>query len=659
MYKSILLFGVGILGCFATWAAEKSPEPADLFTYQIAFMPDVHFHDVYADFRDGNYPGIPNPNGHNATIRSLQAELNSTRLFNENYFALLAALDDLASQNIKLVALPGDFTDDGQPVHVRGLAKILRRYTQQYGMRFFATNGNHDPVRPFDFAGGKRDFLAADGSEQAVFSPDSEPCKAHQADVICTDDIKHWGYTGIINQMADFGFYPLKQDIYWETPYSNYSQAYSFEQAKQQSALSQRQFDICVDAKAKVQKTCSQMTDSSYLVEPVPGLWLLAVDANVYVPKIIGAAKGNEFNGSGNAGYNQMLKHKQHVINWIADVAKRARLQHKTLVTFSHFPMYEFYDGQSQAIAGLFGQNQFQLKRKPDSEVSRKLANTGIRLHVAGHMHFNDTGVAHGDDGQVLFNIQAPSIAAYVPAYKLLSFKSADEVLVQTKVVDSVPRFNALFAFYQQEYSYRQHNGLPLWNKAILASQHYDEFANWHIRELTRQRFLPNEWPQTLRQLLLQLSGDKMLLLLTMQAQTSLQNLLENNNALTELLQSDDAQQASQQLADKLSQYQLTLADFSGWNGLDLAVDFYRVRNAGQLAKRNVSAKRFAQYRVLTELAAGIKSDQQSLTMQTPVAQIFARQFAAMMAIFDGLANGYPDVDFELNLAKGTIQALE
>ena len=41
---------------------------------QVAFMPDVHFHDVYATFKDGSFPGVPNQKtGRNATIRTMQA----------------------------------------------------------------------------------------------------------------------------------------------------------------------------------------------------------------------------------------------------------------------------------------------------------------------------------------------------------------------------------------------------------------------------------------------------------------------------------------------------------------------------------------------------------------------------------------------------------
>jgi hypothetical protein len=46
----------------------------------IAVMSDMHFHDVYATFEDGSFSGLPGKDGKNATIRTMMAELTSTRL---------------------------------------------------------------------------------------------------------------------------------------------------------------------------------------------------------------------------------------------------------------------------------------------------------------------------------------------------------------------------------------------------------------------------------------------------------------------------------------------------------------------------------------------------------------------------------------------------
>lgn len=97
---------------------------------KVAFLADIHLQDVYGDFQSVDFQGVINPkNGKFSTIRTMESQLNSTRLFNENYFALLAALEDVRKRGIKLVALPGDYTDDGQPMNILALKKILQEYS--------------------------------------------------------------------------------------------------------------------------------------------------------------------------------------------------------------------------------------------------------------------------------------------------------------------------------------------------------------------------------------------------------------------------------------------------------------------------------------------------------------------------------------------------
>ena len=143
--------------------AEKKLE-CDIDSLQIAVMADVHFQDVYGKFKATSFKGVENPSNHKmATIRTMASQLKSTRIFNENYFAFLTALDDIVARGIKLVILPGDFLDDGQPIHIRGLKEILHRYTKNYGIQFFLITGNHDVVEPFTHKAGKIDFLGING----------------------------------------------------------------------------------------------------------------------------------------------------------------------------------------------------------------------------------------------------------------------------------------------------------------------------------------------------------------------------------------------------------------------------------------------------------------------------------------------------------------
>ncbi len=459
-----LLFGLSASAVQGADSKQLS-EPAS-----IAFISDVHLHDIYGSI-DG-WDGVLNSKSQKKAVpRSMYAQLNSTRLFNENYFAFRAALDDIQARGIHLVALPGDYTDDAQPINVEGLRKILHEYEAK-GLRFFLAPGNHDPNEPFDDEGGKDDFLAANGHEQKIYSPQSAACLETTASQtadrpICASQIRELGYAGILEALGDFGYRPRPEDIYWETPFSDPKEAYSFVRAERDAETDKRQYEICVEGEGGSYKqagytNCSSITDASYLVEPVPGLWLLSIDANVYLPKAGEAFdpqrldRAANYSGSADAGYNKVRTHKTHLLSWIKSVVDRARAKGKRLVAFSHFPMIEFYKGQSDRMSQLFKPKAFQMVRRPLAETTQALAATGLELHIGGHMHMNSTGIfpeGGGKDreGHFLVNIQVPSLGVYGAAYKILNFKPDEKIAVQTISLDEVPRFDELFEHYETE----------------------------------------------------------------------------------------------------------------------------------------------------------------------------------------------------------------
>lgn len=632
-------------------------EPPAVNAQQIAFMPDIHFHDIYAEFEDGSFSGLENRvSGKHATIRTMQAQLQSTRLFNENYFALIAALDDVVRRGITLVALPGDFSDDGQPIHLRGLQKILAHYQRAHGLQFFAAPGNHDPVKPFDSAAGKADFLGEGGFNQRIFSRGAAECADYEGEwasidagyelnTICTEEIRQLGYQGVMEILSDFGFYPKAEYSYWETPYSSYksSATYQLTTAIAEADYSKRLYEICLEGtggqyKKESYTHCSFVADASYLVEPAPGIWLLAIDANVYLPDEKQPDGG--YHGSSSAGYNRMLTHKKHVIEWIADVVARAKQENKQLIAFSHFPMTEFYDGQSEAIAELFGETAFQLQRKPENNVSQALADTGLRLHIGGHMHFNDTGMIKGNHGNTLFNVQAPSLAAYVPAYKIVTLSEKSTVAVETVVLDDVPRFSELFEHYHREHQRLHRQQVAnVWDKKILDAKSYREFTGWHIRELTRQRFLPGEWPEDLQQLIASITGWELLVLIELSPVPDLA-ILSGENWQT-LKVSEQWRETEARAQEKLLHKNATPADFEQWTLFDFVVDFYKLRNAGDLSLDDIGSLRMAQYQILSTILAEQASQHNVLWLA---------QLSSLFHIFKGLSSGLPSDYLEIDL---------
>jgi 3',5'-cyclic AMP phosphodiesterase CpdA len=583
---------------------------------KIAFIADIHLLDIYGEFTDTDYKGVKNPKTEKYnTIRTMKAQLHSTRLFNENYFAFIAALEDVVKRGIKLVALPGDFSDDGQPLNIRALRRIIDAYSIKHGIQFFAITGNHDPAKPFSKDAGKFDFLGEGGKQLAIVSSNKLIKSESKSELspIITADIKEWGYKDILNELTDFGFFPRRDYRYWETPFSNYTyENYTLEKATENAKLENRTYEI---SNHKL-----QVPDISYLVEPVDGIWLLAIDGNVYVPKEKVSGEKNNSNDFGGAsiGYNNVLKHKKYLFEWVKKVAEEAEIRGKTLIAFSHYPMVDFNDGASSEMKELFGAGKMQLHRVPEYLVAELFADAGVQIHFGGHMHINDTGVSTSKKGNTLFNIQTPSLAAYIPGYKILSVKPNKMLEVETVVLDDVPNFNELFPLYEKEYQHLKEVGDDdIWNRDILKSKTYNEFTQWHLKELVRLRFLLEDWPKGFTEKLTTSKGSDL--------------LLTANRGVY-----------SAQIKSILIENQLNLEDFNEWNGFDMIYDFYRLRGADELAIPIIGLKRLQQYSLVCE--------QLKQTGNTP--------FKLWAKIFEKASKGQPANHFRIDLNTNSIDRI-
>lgn len=574
---------------------------------QIAFLADVHFQDLYGDFADTDFRGVENPGTKkNTVLRTMDAQLHSTRIFNENYFAFIAALDDIVKRDIKIVALPGDYTDDGQDYNLRGLKKILDNYQNKYGMRFFITTGNHDPVSPFLKDGGKSDFLGENGSPVNIYS-DNNLVKNRDQQTFITKDIAMSGYLEILNHLQQFGFYPSEKDFFWQTPFDTVSyQKYSFKNAVKTSAYSNRMYEVSPGF---------TVPDLTYVVEPVPGIWLLAIDGNTYIPKNTGGnpLDPDNFHGS-SVGYNNVLSNKKHLITWVKHIADEAEKNQKVLIAFTHYPMMDYNDGASEDIKNLLGENKWQLDRMPNDQVAEVFANSGLKLHFAGHMHINDTGVKRFENGKMLVNIQVPSLAAYLPGYKILTVNSSTEFDVETVSITDVPRFNELFPLYHKEYeALKSQNTKNIWNIDILKTKDYHGFTLFHLRELVRLRFVPSDWPKDFIEKAKKLSGEDLLL----------------------LSQSKDG-------TEKKS------LNYNSWNFEDALLNLYQLQSADELAKKDISEKRLAQFRILHQNFENLITD-----------DAFLKQMKIFFRVLNKLASGDPADHFRIDFGKGEILKLK
>lgn len=592
MKKQIVLL---IILLFSTLYAQQKE-------VKIAFLSDVHFQDLYGNFSDNDFKGIINPKTGKPTIlRTMESQLHSTRIFNENYFAFISALDDIVAKKIKIVAMPGDFSDDGQAYNIKGLHKILEDYKRKYNIKFYLTTGNHDPVGPFRKDAGKDDFLGEDGKPFGIYSNKSLEKPASK---IITKDIAESGYLEILNELKDFGFYPQKDDLFWSTPFDkNQISSYSFKDALVAADYSKRMYEV--------EKGFS-VPDLSYVVEPTENVWIMAIDGNTYIPKNLKENSSNPSNYKGaSIGYNNVLTNKKHLIEWVKNVAAEAKKRNKTLIAFTHYPMIDFNDGASSELKHLLGDKKWQLERVPQEEVAKVFSEAGIKIHFAGHMHINDTG-SRKTDNDFLVNIQVPSLAAYIPAYKILTIKSADKMEIETQTLDEVPRFDELFPLYEKEFSALQNDTNKLsWNKDILKTKSYRELMLFHLKELVRLRMIPNDWPRDFIENGRMLNGEDLLLL-----------GFKGTNG--KVIQSKD---------------------YKKWTFDDLILDLYKFQSADELAKRDIPKERLKQYKVLEELFAVNQSQDE-----------FVLQLKALFKILSHLSNGEPSNHFEIDFKERSIQ---
>ncbi len=609
---------------------------------QVAFLSDVHLQDLFGTFSDNDFKGVLNTKtGKYALIRTMASQLHSTRIFNENYFAFIAALEDIAKQKIKYVALPGDYTDDGQPIHVRGLKKILDQYQKKYGVEFFITTGNHDPVGPFAQESGKEDFLGKEGKSQPIFSKDGmyKPNMNIEQPVVITADIAKMGYFGITNDLQNFGFYPNKKYKFWSTPFAGYnSQNYNYKKAVEASQLNKRVYNVLPGF---------EVPDVSYVVEPIDGLWLMAIDGNVYIPKKTDSdPKDSKSYSEASTGYNNVLSNKKHLIKWVQDISAEARLRGKTLVAFSHFPMIDFNDDASAEIKELLGPNKWQLNRVPVEEVAQVFADAGLKIHFGGHMHINDTGTRTTQKGNTLVNIQTPSLAAYIPAYKLLTIKKDNLVDIQTITIDEVKGFDELFDLYKMEYQFLQsQNSKDIWNIDILKTKNYHDFTDFHLKELVRLRFLSDDWPSAFKDFILNVSAKDLLVLANIQSDKDFDFILKNKSQFQK--EWNEAEIKSEQI---LAQNNLKKEDFN-WTGNDLLIDFYRFRSADELALADVGEKRVAAYKVISKLYLENSKEEVSKPLQ--------KQMKLFLIIFNKFMHEVPADHFTVDLKSGEIKSLK
>ncbi|MGU3574419.1 metallophosphoesterase family protein [Brucellaceae bacterium C25G] len=434
--------------------------------FRVAVIADPHFHDTAWQ---------PQGSGLQKACRSYRDTANSTRVFNESAPALKAALDKVVAHGVKLVIIPGDLTDDGQRHNIEASLNLLREYASRYGIRYFATPGNHD-FYALNGRQQRKEFVGNDGKRVILESASIQ----EDDDALYVPETATMGTEAALQLMPDLGYMPHESDIYWETPFgqkADYAGRYHLVSSADKSS------------------SCA-LLDASYLVEPVEGLWLLSLDVNICVPKN-GAVDFNDpsaFIDPTNGGWPTLLSSRPYLLVWMQDVARRAREKGKRLIAFSHYPALDPLAGTAAKERTLFDKSGLA-RRDPGIEVAKAFAATGVGIHLSGHLHVNDTAFFH-DGEQGFYNIAVPSTVGYAPSMKILEI-GGSKLEMQTLSLHDAPDFDVAFPAYQAEAAKA---GETI--EQVLSSVDYGAFMDKHLCDLVEARYFPREWPQDMREMI-------------------------------------------------------------------------------------------------------------------------------------------------------------
>jgi 3',5'-cyclic AMP phosphodiesterase CpdA len=526
----------------------------------VAVIADAHYHDLEGDYGFG---GV-DVNGKRLAVRSWAETRASTRVFNESFQALPAALDEIAGRGIRHVVLLGDYTDDGQRQTTDAVLHLLEEYRRRHQLSFYVIPGNHDVFGAHGRHHSKG-FLGGSGGSVTVTS-DAQVAGSNP--YTCLSDRMYCeGYPAGLLPMAAFGLFSQPEYHHWESPFGR------------SDSIQDRQYLVS----SEDGRSTFSLMDASYLVEPEEGLWLLMIDANVFEPRNGHQDPFREetFIDSTAAGWNAVLRLKPFLIDWIRDVHERAKILDKTVLSFSHYPVIDPFDDTTGSEVALFG-NTNVARRTPVRAVADALLETGMTVHFSGHLHVEGTTRRHLE-GRELVNIAVPSLVAFPPGFKIVQPGKSVPV-VEAVGLSHLPLDTRLIELYRLESAFKGEVPDPTFD-----TQSYGAFLFAHTRALVTHRYFPREWPPEIVEDLATANLAEIGLLMLAGERTEVKEAHLTIPCRNTVL-----------LAEECAHFCLTIEALRATSMMDLVTDWYCLRQAGALALPFISAERLAIYRMLT-----------------------------------------------------------
>ncbi len=173
----------------------------------------------------------------------------------------------------------------------------------------------------------------------------------------------------------------------------------------------------------------------SYVVEPVRGLWLLAVDTCKYKE-------------SKQLGYPVVSgRIRPETMAWIQDVMQKAHAQGKQVIAFMHHGVNQHFFGEAQLFP------DYLLDDWVNTSIA--LAQTGLKVVFTGHYHSQDAAYLVDENMNPLsplVDVETGSLVTYPCAYRVATLDTHNLLHIESRRVTAI-NFNTGGVPFQ-EYAY-------------------------------------------------------------------------------------------------------------------------------------------------------------------------------------------------------------
>lgn len=168
----------------------------------------------------------------------------------------------------------------------------------------------------------------------------------------------------------------------------------------------------------------------SYVIEPIDGLWFLALDSCIY--EQLGDTSISKTGG----------RFSQLTINWIKEMLLLANKKQKAIIAFMHHSILEHFNYQKTYFPDYVLDN-YQV-------VAKLLAKNNVNLVFTGHFHAQDVAFKTWEEGKYfLYDIETGSLVTYPCPLRLITINEDQQLaFIQSFYIEKTATHGSNFLNY-------------------------------------------------------------------------------------------------------------------------------------------------------------------------------------------------------------------